>query len=86
MAAHFFGAQKNILHAAAPRLVICRSPYFNEINSFKNKNYIFKMKDMPNIIKKNYGIANIMVNNNNIKINNAIIKKKIKLRSKFIKK
>jgi len=52
----------------------------------KNKNYIFKMRDMPNIIKKNYGIANIMVNENNIKVNNSIIKKKIKLRSKFIKK
>jgi hypothetical protein len=41
---------------------------------------------MPNIIKKNYGIANIMVNENNIKVNNDIIKKKIKMRKKFIKK
>jgi hypothetical protein len=52
----------------------------------KNKNYIFKMKDMPNIIKKNYGISNIMVNENDIKVNNEIIKKKIKMRKKFIKK
>ena len=52
----------------------------------KNKNYIFKMRDMPNIIKKNYGIANIMVNENDIKVNNSIIKKKIKLRTKFVKK
>ena len=51
----------------------------------KNKNYIFKMRDMPNIIKKNYGIANIMVDNNDIKVNDSIIKKKIKMRTKFIK-
>lgn len=44
----------------------------------KNKNYIFKMKDMPNIIKKNYGIANIIVNDNNIKVNNDIIKRKLR--------
>jgi hypothetical protein len=44
------------------------------------------MRDMPNIIKKNYGIADIMVNENNIKVNNTIIKKKIKMRTKFIKK
>jgi hypothetical protein len=43
------------------------------------------MRDMPNIIKKNYGIANIMVNENNIKVNNSIIKKKIKLRTKLSK-
>ena len=44
------------------------------------------MRDMPNIIKKNYGIADIMINENNIKVNNKIIKKKIMIRKKFIKK